>query len=55
MGENTMFYGIELILGAIGSLVGIGAGYLLLNSVFMGIDRLSKPRLMKQNENSLDT
>ncbi|GEM_PF-874101 len=51
-----MFNGIEFILGVICSLMGIGVGYLLLMSVFMGIDFISKPRLMNEKvEKSLDT
>lgn len=51
-----MFNGIEFMLGAASSLMGIGFGYLLLISVFSGINFLSKNRLMKEEtEKSLDT
>ena len=39
-----MFNGIELILGLICSLMGIAVGYLLLVTVFAGIQLLSKHR-----------
>ncbi len=39
-----MFNGIELIIGGLGALIGIGSGYLMLNAFFAGIQRISKPR-----------
>jgi hypothetical protein len=37
-----MFNGVELALGMIGSLIGIGGGYLVLTTVFAGLRFLSR-------------
>jgi hypothetical protein len=56
MGENTMFNGIELILGVACSLMGIAGGYLLLIAVFAGIQSISKYRGLKSKVGkNLDT
>ncbi len=34
-----------IVLGGIGSLVGIGAGYLVLNAFFAGVEHIAKPNL----------
>lgn len=34
-----------IVLGGIGSLVGIGAGYLVLNAFFAGVEQIAKPNL----------
>ncbi len=39
-----------ILLGGIGSLMGVGAGYLILNAVFAGVQHIAKP-----NPDSLDT
>ena len=39
-----MFNSIELILGIVCSLMGIAAGYLLLATLFAGIELIAKPR-----------
>ena len=43
-----MFNGIELVLGAACSLMGIGGGYIFLTTIFAGLQHMSKNRLMKQ-------
>ena len=51
-----MFNGIEVILGVAGSLVGIAGGYVLLATVFAGIQIISKRRMVKSEiEKKLDT
>jgi hypothetical protein len=51
-----MFNGIELMLGAVCSIMGIGGGYLLLTTVFAGIQLISKRRgLEAEVEKNLDT
>ena len=55
-GEKTMFNGIALILGAACSLMGIAGGYLLLSTVFAGIQFISKRRVPDpKTEKNLDT
>ena len=34
-----------ILLGCIGSLMGIGAGYLVLNAFFAGVQHIAKPNL----------
>lgn len=34
-----------IVLGGIGSLVGVGAGYLVLNAFFAGVEQIAKPNL----------
>ena len=48
MKGEYMFNGIELILGAVCSFMGIGVGYLLLATVFAGIQLIAKPRSIRQ-------
>ena len=43
-----MFNGIELVLGVAGSLMGIAGGYILIVTVFAGIQLISKRRGLKQ-------
>ncbi len=51
-----MFNGIGIILGAGCALVGIAGGYLLLSTVFAGIQLISKHRMLDQKmEKKLDT
>jgi len=50
-----MFNGIEFVLGAACSLMGIIAGYLCLTTIFAGLQFFSRNRLMKQKiEKTLD-
>ena len=51
-----MLDGIGIILGAGCALMGIAGGYLLLSTVFAGIQLLSKRRMIDQGfEKKLDT
>ena len=51
-----MFDSIGIILGAGCTLMGIVGGYLLLSTVFAGIQLISKRRILDQNmEKKLDT
>jgi len=34
-----------ILLGGIGSIMGVGAGYLILNAVFAGVQHIAKPNL----------
>ncbi len=34
-----------IVLGGIGSLVGVGAGYLVLNAFFAGVEHIAKPNI----------
>ena len=38
-----MFNAIEIIIGSLGALVGIGGGYLILSAFFAGIRHITKP------------
>ena len=56
IGEYIMLNGVGIILGVACSLVGIAGGYLLLSTVFAGIQLISKHRMFDQNmEKKLDT
>ena len=37
-----MFNGIEIIIGSLGALIGIGGGYLVLSAFFAGIQHITK-------------
>ncbi len=51
-----MFNSVGIILGVGGVLVGIVGGYLLLSTVFAGIQFISKRRMLNQSiEKKLDT
>ncbi len=51
-----MLNSVGIILGIACSLVGIAGGYLLLSTVFAGIQLISKHRMFDQNmEKKLDT
>ena len=50
-----MFSGIEFVLGAACSLMGIAGGYIFLTTIFAGLQFISKNRLMKHEmEKTLD-
>ena len=49
-GEHTMFNGIEIIIGSLGALVGIGGGYLVLSAFFAGIRHITKPGAVEVKE-----
>ncbi len=38
-----MFNGVEIIIGSLGALIGIGGGYLILSAFFAGIRHITKP------------
>ena len=51
-----MLNSIGIILGVACSLIGIAGGYLLLSTVFAGIQLISKHRMLDQNiEKKLDS
>ena len=50
-----MFNGIEVIIGGLGTLIGIGGGYLILSAFFAGIQHISKPRILEVEENPRKT
>jgi len=37
-----MFNGVEIIIGSLGALIGIGGGYLILSAFFAGIRHITK-------------
>ncbi len=37
-----MFNGVEIIIGSLGALIGIGGGYLVLSAFFAGIQHITK-------------
>ncbi|MCY3551734.1 MAG: hypothetical protein OYL97_21295 [Candidatus Poribacteria bacterium] len=45
-----MFYGIEIIIGSLGALIGIGGGYLVLSAFFAGIRHITKPGAVEVKE-----
>ena len=45
-----MFNGVEIIIGGLGALIGIGGGYLLLSAFFAGIRHIAKPDTVKVEE-----
>ena len=46
-----MFNGIEvIIIGGLGTLIGIGGGYLILSAFFAGVQHISKPRIPDVDE-----
>ena len=45
-----MFNGIELIIGGLGALIGIGGGYLVLSAFFAGIRHITKPDIVEVEE-----
>ena len=42
-----MFNGVELIIGGLGALIGIGGGYLVLSAFFAGIRHIAKPNALE--------
>ena len=42
-----MFNGIEVIIGTLGALIGIGGGYLVLTAFFAGIRHIRKPETVE--------
>ena len=42
-----MFSGIEIIIGGLGALIGIGGGYLVLSAFFAGIRHIAKPNALE--------
>ena len=45
-----MFNGVEIIIGGLGALIGIGGGYLILSAFFAGIRYISKPNALEVEE-----
>lgn len=45
-----MFNGIEVIIGTLGALIGIGGGYLVLSAFFAGIRHITKPNPVEVEE-----
>lgn len=45
-----MFNGVEIIIGGLGALIGIGGGYLVLSAFFAGIRHIAKPNALKVEE-----
>ncbi|MCY4567325.1 MAG: hypothetical protein OXD49_03355 [Candidatus Poribacteria bacterium] len=45
-----MFNGIEIIIGSLGALIGIGGGYLVLSAFFAGIRHITKPGAVEVKE-----
>ena len=42
-----MFNGIEIMIGGLGALIGIGGGYLVLSAFFAGIRHIAKPNALE--------
>ena len=47
-----MFNGIEIIIGSLGALVGIGGGYLVLSAFFAGIRHITKPSAVEVKDST---
>lgn len=47
-----MFNGMEIIIGSLGALIGIGGGYLVLSAFFAGIRHITKPSAIEVKETS---
>lgn len=45
-----MFNGVEIIIGGLGALIGIGGGYLVLSAFFAGIRHIAKPHAIEVEE-----
>ena len=45
-----MFNGIEIVIGSLGALIGIGGGYLVLSAFFAGIRHITKPGAVEVKE-----
>ena len=45
-----MFNGVEIIIGGLGALIGIGGGYLVLSAFFAGIRHIAKPNVLEVEE-----
>jgi hypothetical protein len=45
-----MFNGVEIIIGGLGALIGIGGGYLALSAFFAGIRHIAKPNAVEVEE-----
>ena len=45
-----MFNGIEIIIGSLGALIGIGGGYLVLSAFFAGIRHITKSGAVEVKE-----
>ena len=45
-----MFNGVEIIIGSLGALIGIGGGYLVLSAFFAGIRYITKPGAFEVKE-----
>ena len=44
MQEELLMFNV-IVLGGIGSLVGVGAGYLVLNAFLAGVQHIAKPNI----------
>ena len=42
-----MFNGVEIIIGGLGALIGIGGGYVVLSAFFAGIRHIAKPNALE--------
>ena len=49
-----MFNGVEIIIGGLGALIGIGGGYLALSAFFAGIRHIAKPNAVEVEEASTE-
>ena len=45
-----MFNGVEIIIGSLGALIGIGGGYIILSAFFAGIRHITKPSAVEVKE-----
>ena len=49
-----MFNGIEVIIGSLGALIGIGGGYLILSAFFAGIRHITKPSTVEVKKTTIE-